>query len=190
MRLWTSQRIGFYKDVIDNGIAYCDRISYCARHNDIAYKWMAEQMRLRIGEPPLAQITMPVWAWYQYDSRKRNMPPLSPKNKTHNGNEIMMEIEVPDNEVLLSDFDLWMHPLNGWDILSNKRLRKKVEEHFFTDFAEKPKEIQQLIKDSWVKVFDIKTIDKYYAPRPMKNRSIQATLWCVRKEYLISAIKY
>ncbi len=83
-----------------------------------------------------------------------------------------------------------MHPLNGWDILSNKRLRKKVEEHFFTDFAEKPKEIQQLIKDSWVKVFDLKTIDKYYAPQPMKNRSIQATLWCVRKEYLISAVKY
>lgn len=33
-------------------------------------------------------------------------------------------------------------------------------------------------------------IIEYYAPQPMKNRSIQATLWCVRKEYLISAIKY
>ena len=190
MRLWTSQRIGFYKDVIDNGIAYCDRISYWARLYDIAYKWMAEQMRLRVGEPPLPQITLPVWAWYQYSSRKKNKPPLSPINKDHDGREMMMEIEVPDDEVLLSDFDLWMHPLNGWDIISDKRLRKKVEEHFFTDFTEKPKEIQQLIKDSWVRVFELKTIDKYYAPQPMKNRSIQATLWCVKKEYLISAVKY
>ena len=101
MRLWTSQRIGFYKDVIDNGIAYCDRISYWAKHNDIAYKWMAEQMRLRIGEPPLPQITMPVWAWYQYDSRKKKKPPLSPLDKGNNSAEMMMEIEVPDNEVLL-----------------------------------------------------------------------------------------
>lgn len=190
MRLWTSQQIGFYKDLIDTGIAYCNRLSYWARHNDFAYKWLAEQMRQRVGEPPLPQITLPVWAWYQYESRKRSKPPLSPKNKTQEGDEIMMEIEVPDNEVLLSDFDLWMHPLNGWDLLKDKRLKKKVDEHFFTEFNQKPAEIQKIIADSWVKVFDLKTIDKYYAPSPMKNRSIQATLWCVRKEYLISAVRY
>ena len=188
--LWTSQRIGFYKDVVDAGIAYCDRLSYWSRHNSLAYNWIADQMRQRIGPPPLPQITLPVWAWYQYDSKKRNKPPLSPKDKTHYGKEMMMEIEVPDNEVLLSDFSMWMHPLNGWDLLTDRKLRKKVEEHFFTEFDQKPPEIQKLIMDSWVKVFDLKTIDKYYAPRPMKNRSIQATLWCVKKEYLISAVKY
>lgn len=190
MRLWTSQRIGFYEDVIDSGIAYCDRLSYWSRNCDYAYKWMVEQMRLRIGEPPLPQITLPVWAWYQYDSRKRNKPPLTPKNKGHNSSEIMMEIEVPDNEVLLSDFDLWLHPLNGWDILKDKRLKKKVEEYFFTEFNEKPAEIQKIISDSWVRVFDLKTRDREYAPRAIWNRSIQATLWCVKKEYLISAVKY
>ena len=102
----------------------------------------------------------------------------------------MMEIEVPDNEVLLSDFMLWHHPLNGWDIITNKRLKRKVEEHFFTNFNEKPIEIQKLISDSWARVFDLKTRDKYYAPQPAKTRSIQATLWCVRKEYLISAEEY
>lgn len=190
MRLWTSQQIGFYNDLMENGIAFCDRISFMAKEYDFAYKWMAEQTRLRIGEPPLPQITLPVWAWYQYDSRKKKKPPLSPYNKTDGIDEMMMEIEVPDNEVLLSDFMLWHHPLNGWDIITDKRLKKKVEEHFFTNFNEKPKEIQELIKNSWTRVFNLKTRDREYASQAIWNRSIQATLWCVRKEYLISAVRY
>lgn len=189
MRLWTSQKIGFYEDLMNNGIAYCNQLGYFAKENDFAYKWMVEQMKQRIGEPPL-QITLPVWAWYQYSSRKKNKPPLSPIDKGHDGKEMMMEIEVPDNEVLLSDFSLWHFPLNGWNIISDKRLKKKVEEHFFTEFDKKPPEIQKLIMDSWVKVFDLKIRDKYYAPQPAKTRSIQATLWCVRKEYLISSVEY
>ena len=190
MRFWTSQKIGFYEDLMNNGIAYCNQLGYFAIENDFAYQWMAEQMRLRIGDPPLPQITLPVWAWYQYSSRKKNKPPLSPIDKGHDGREMMMEIEVPDNEVLLSDFMLWHHPLNGWDILTNKKLKKKVEEHFFTNFNEKPKEIQELIKDSWIRIFDLKTRDREYASQAIWNRSIQATLWCVRKEHLISAVEY
>ena len=142
MRLWTTQQIGFYDDLMKNGIAYCNRVSFMAQENDFAYEWMAEQMKLRIGEPPLPQITLPVWAWYQYNSRKSNKPSLSPKNKELGCDEMMMEIEVPDKEVLLSDFSLWHFPLNECDMLSDKRLKKKVEEHFFTAFKEKPTEIQ------------------------------------------------
>ena len=92
MRLWTSQKIGFYEDLMNNGIAYCNQLGYFAKENNFAYKWMVEQMKQRIGEPPLPQITLPVWAWYQYSSRKKNKPPLSPIDKGHDGREMMMEI--------------------------------------------------------------------------------------------------
>ena len=67
-------------------------LGYFAKENNFAYKWMVEQMKQRIGEPPLPQITLPVWAWYQYSSRKKNKPPLSPIDKGHDGKEMMMEI--------------------------------------------------------------------------------------------------
>lgn len=74
MRLWTLQTIEFYNELIGNGIAYCSKISTIAQDCTIAYKWIAEQMKKRIGEPPMSEIKLPVWAWYQYDSKKKTGP--------------------------------------------------------------------------------------------------------------------
>ena len=124
MRLWTSQDVGFYEDLMSNGIAYCNKVSDFAKDNGIAYQWMVEQMKRRIGEPPLPEITLPVWAWYHYESKKKNKPPLSDNSKTHPGQkEMMIEFEAPAEDVLLSGFVLWHHPLNGWDLSIDKRMR-------------------------------------------------------------------
>ena len=77
MRLWTSQTIEFYNELMRNGIAYCTRVSEFAQENDFAYHWIAEETRKRIGEPPMPEIKLPVWAWYQFDSKKKRKPPLS-----------------------------------------------------------------------------------------------------------------
>lgn len=122
MRLWTTQNVGFFEDLMSNGIAYCTTVSDFAKDNEIAYQWMAKQMRIRVGEPPLSEIKLPVWAWYQYSSKKRNKPPFSDSVKTHSGQrEMMIEFESPEDAVLLSDFNLWHHPLNGWDLCTDKR---------------------------------------------------------------------
>lgn len=191
MRLWSSQTIDFYNELMLNGIAYCSRVSEFAQVNDIAYQWMAEQMKKRIGEPPLSEIKLPVWAWYQYDSKKRNKPPLSDRVKTYpNQREMMIEFEAPDEIVLLSDFMLWLHPLNGWGICIDRRASKRIDEYFYIDFKEKPEEIQKLIVDSWNLIFDLDFKHKLFATKHKKNRSIQATLWYIRKEWVISATEY
>ena len=83
MRLWTLQTIEFYYELIGNGIAYCSKISPIAQDCTIAYKWIAEQMKKRIGEPLMSEIKLPVWAWYQYDSKKKNKPLLTDSAKTN-----------------------------------------------------------------------------------------------------------
>ena len=88
-----------------------------------AYHWMAEQMRIRIGEPPIKGIEYPMWAWYQYNSAKDNKPPRSSKNMK-DGVNVYMEIEIPDNEVLLSDYGSWHAPLNEGPIDDWKRIYK------------------------------------------------------------------
>ena len=191
MRLWTSQTIEFYNELMEKGIAYCTRVSEFAQENDFAYQWMAQQMKKRIGEPPLSEIKLPVWAWYQYESKKRNKPPLSDGGKTNPGQrEMMIEFEAPDEIVLLSGFVLWHHPLNGWDLCVDKRAAKRVDEYLHTDFKNKPEEIQKLIVDSWDLIFDLDFRHKCFVTKHKKNRSIQATLWYIRKEWIISATEY
>ena len=103
---------------------------------------------------------------------------------------MMIEFEAPDELVLLSDFQLWNHPLNCWDLCVDKRAIKRVDDYFHADFKEKPAEIQKLIMDSWDMIFDLNFRHKRFIKRHKKNRSIQATLWYIRKEWVISATEY
>lgn len=63
MRLWTIQGIEIYKQLVSTGLAYCTKPNVSDDKEFIrAYHWMAEQMRQRIGEPPIKGIDFPIWA--------------------------------------------------------------------------------------------------------------------------------
>ena len=112
MRLWTIQGIELYEQLVKEGVTYCTKPAWGDEENFMyAYHWMAEQMRKRIGEPPIEGIEYPLWAWYQYDSAKKNKPSRSPLD-VKEGISAYMEIEIPDNEVLLSDFCNWHNVCN------------------------------------------------------------------------------
>lgn len=192
MRLWTIQGIEIYEMLQRDGYAYCTKPSWADDEKLLyAYHWMARQMKLRIGESPVAAIEYPIWAWYQYYSAKRNKPPRSWKD-IQEGVSAYMEIEVPDKEVLLSDFCTWHHPLNrwrldNWSIIDKKTDLLDKEAGRRLDFQEYPIEIQEEIVKSWDAVFDISRRDKDVMGRiHKKNRSIQATFWMLRPEYVQS----
>lgn len=70
-------------------------------------------MKKRIGMPP-NDVIYPVWAWYQWEGvRKR------PDMRTHRygGKKgtpvVLLTIDVPNNMVLLSNFDMWHVVLNN-----------------------------------------------------------------------------
>lgn len=192
MRLWTIQGIEIYEMLQRDGYAYCTKPSWGDDEKFMyAYHWMARQMKQRIGEPPIAAIEYPIWAWYQYHSAKRKKPSRSWKD-IQEGISAYMEIEIPDKDVLLSDFSAWHHPLNQW-CLDNWRtidkktdlLEKETGRRF--DFQDYPIEIQEEIVKSWDAVFDINRRDKEVMGRThKKNRSIQATFWMLRPEYVQS----
>ena len=103
MKLWTIQTKEFYDVLQKNGVVYCDREScFCKEYREM-YDWMADEMRKRIGNPPNPVVRYPLWAWYQYTSRKKPKPPVSPSVLDSDQEEgVILEIEIPDNEVLLS----------------------------------------------------------------------------------------
>lgn len=188
MTLYSIQTKELYDTLLSEGVAYCDRDSWCSKEYDFAYSWMVEQMKARIGTPPKEGIN-PFWAWYQYNCKKDPRPPLSEMSE-YNDDPVMLVLDVPDNEVLLSDFMLWHHVLNKFDICSKnalllrkiKRLEQAAGKNlFYDDLSE---DIQQEIRDTWTKIFDLHVQDPYYMGKAKRNRAIQATFWRIKKEWI------
>lgn len=191
MRLWTIQGIEIYKQLLRDGVAYCTKPAWSVDENFMkAYQWMADEMRQRIGEPPIKEIRYPMWAWYQYNSAKSKKPPRSSLN-LQKGVTAYMEIEIPDNEVLLSSFMNWHNVLNQWPLTNWKRINKKTdmlkkEAGKSLSFDDYPVEIQKEIEESWEAIFDLDRRDKEVGRTHKRNRSIQATFWMLKPENVIS----
>lgn len=191
MTLWTLQGIEIYDLLLKNGIAYCTEPSLGDDENFMrAYRWMSSQMRQRIGDPPIEGIEYPMWAWYQYDSVKKRKPTKSPVNAPE-GISAYLEIEVPDKDVLLSSFSNWHSALNGWPLENWKQIERKTDlldkaagKHL--GFKDYPDDIQQEIEASWEPIFDLNRRDKTVGRTHRRNRSIQATFWVLRQEYVRS----
>lgn len=191
MRLWTIQGIEIYNQLRNEGIAYCTKPSWGIDDNfTYAYRWMAKQMRKRIGQPPVDDIEYPLWAWYQYDSVKKKKPPRSPLD-IQEGLSAYMEIEIPDEMVLLSNFSNWHAVLNQCALANWKQIDKKIEvldkmAGRILVFNEYPLEIQNEIENSWNAIFDINRRDKDVGLAHKRNRSIQATFWALYPDNVVS----
>lgn len=191
MRLWTIQGIEIYEQLQRDGVAYCTKPLWSDDESFMkAYHWMAEQMKHRIGEPPIKEIDYPMWAWYQYNSAKSNKPPRSPLDVPE-GISVYMEIEIPDKDVLLSGFGNWHAVLNQCALSDWKKIEKKTdlldkEAGRRLEFDEYPLDIQKEIEKSWEAIFDLNRRDKDVGRKHKRNRSIQATFWMLKPEHIIS----
>lgn len=131
-----------------------------------AYDWLASKMNEKIDNPN--NIAYPVWAWHTFD-RKHEKPDL---RKSYFKNRlkpmILVEIDIPENQVLLSDEEKWCYScLNDMPYFETDEEFNKYENEL-TD-TEKNK----VRKESWNKIFDVGT-----------SEYIQACFWQLRPEYV------
>ncbi len=135
-----------------NGIFYCDgRKSELLREPQFrpAYHWIVSRMRAN----GIKVRSYPVWAWYRHPAsgEKSRKPPL-PRAKWEselNVPSCRIELDVPDEQVLLSDFEMWHCALNSW-IASDD-----FGEWDLIEAAEKEKKdnIQKIIEKTWERIF-------------------------------------
>lgn len=191
MKLWTIQDSSILDDIEQKGFAHCNQKSSFCTLFPHAYNWLAEEMRKQVGLPPFEEIEYPLWAWYQYTSYKKPKPPKSPRLLDSDQQEgVFLEIDIPDKDVLLSDFDLWHWVLNGCSMVRNKQLDRMIEQYVRDtngqyDFNTYPEEIKKEIISTWCRVFDFSTRDKHFMAFHKHNRCIQATFWVLKEENII-----
>lgn len=175
MILWTIQHKQAYDNMANTGILRADE-RYLIFNGDFkkSYLWMAEQMKKRIGNAPEGVI-YPVWAWYQWEGKRKK-----PDMRFHGSGWakkgepiILLTIDVPENCVLLSDFDYWHAVLNDVDLVFPYSKTRVYSE------AEKQK--------SWENIFDISCA---YDGEEHKDLSTQATLWEIKQEWVIRIQQY
>lgn len=152
-----------------------------------AYQWMAQQMWQRVG-PPDPPATLPVWAWYQWESLQRPRPDLRAAGHLTPGERgVLIACEVADQRVLLSDFELWHYVLNNWYIPHSEadaqQFEAEGEAHTFSAQPDSTDchRFQQKITASWGRIFDLDW-EEEYCTHKRAEKSIQATLWELRLE--------
>lgn len=148
-----------------------------------AYAWIVIQMEKRFPKP--SNVVFPIWAWHTYDwKRKLNLEEGGfgiPGTKY-----ACLELEVPDEQVLLSDFDNWHAVLNGYYLADGKNKIEWEENHKWFDSLPLSKK-KIIMKKSWEKIFNVTPINSDWI---INGQYIQATFWEIKPEYLRNVIYF
>ena len=170
MKLWSLQPHEVADSLLAGKPYICDpKLSPFFDQPDFskAYKWLTDEMELTITRPP--GVILPAWAWFK--NYGANVKPDRRRGLFMNyGNlDVILELEVPESDTLLSDFDDWHCVLNDFEIVSDEEFEAD-EDRIYTH-AEK--------LASWQQVFDVD--DKEF---------VQACIWQIKPEHLVKVHKF
>lgn len=189
MKIWSIQNIKAWEVLKRKGrlTAKPYHQADCWPH---AYDWMREQLVDRIGSPP-TENSAPLWGWYQWSNINNKRPDL--RSLRHYwgpaGQHVMIEYEIPDNEVLLSDQGAWNNTIHN----SYLALNDAEDDQFNERLKQSGWQIDQPIPDhllseihkSWERIFDLEALDGEFWGA-VQDKSIQASFWEIRMDQVLS----
>lgn len=181
MRLWSIQTVKAYEELSNKGVLYTDETLSMAYEEpifEVAYRYMMKQFALRLNKKIS---NYPIWSWYLYDGIAKPKPYLRYKGYDEPGTKLVrITLDVPNNEVLLSDFSLFHNVLNDWYIPKNEQDLETYDERK-TNLTKE--EIYKLKLDSWDLIFDLeREDDDNFMFGKKENKIIQAITTCIKLE--------
>lgn len=189
MRLWTIQSEAAWNELNEHG-ELRGSIAYADRDFLPAYEWIAAQMAARI-RPPDDGSSLPIWGWQQCDGKRRR-PDLRQSAHLPRGTRgVRIEIDISDDEVLLSDFELWHYVLNYWYLPGSECDAERFESthgrevHSWRKPPTNPV-VDRLIRASWERIFDLEWFEQDIAV-PRADKSIQAAFWRLECGHVVRA---
>jgi hypothetical protein len=188
MRLVTIQDKAAYDDLCATGILRCkDELaewlhedSFCA-----AYGWLAEQMKQRIGAPPQG-VSYPIWAWYLLDGKPARIDLRKTEFNNYCGEHCALTIDVPDEQVLLSDEENWHFVLNNSYFSGATNEADYNASVSWFDALPANEQCEEKRK-SWSRIFEIPPFENDWH---RQGCYVQATFWELRKEQVITARRF
>ena len=184
MRLWTIQPKELYLELMNKGYITCNpELAPDLIDGSFvdAYTYMVSLMESSGIKKP-DTVDFPLWAWYKYDW-KHKKPDLRQSCFGRHGDKMLcIEIEVPDNEVLLTDFNAWHSVLNrGYLDNSLSEEEFDAEQEWFDNLPSWEIKEAEMIK-SWER---IKNIDEFENNWLHRGRFVQATFFILKRENIV-----
>lgn len=166
-----------------------------------AYTWLSEQMRARcIASLPDESVpAFPMWAWHWYNgmnSRKPDLRTRTMRDWSLTQRMVLLNLDVDDSRVLLSDYDGWHWCLNYWYLArarETQAFQRDVKNALGTSYF-KTKPLPDPVYDaklrkSWERMFDLNAM-RPILETPMKKQIVQATLWQLAKTDVVAAVEF
>lgn len=142
IKVYTIQNAKVLDKLNSSGTYKTDRRFICFAHFKKPYQWLANQAKRRI---PGWTEDRPIWVWLKRPDLRRNRFVYG----TNNERLVLIELEVPRDQVLISDFDTWHCVLNeSYLPLSNKDFDQFYEKYEKVS-GDLTKPGQDLLQKSW-----------------------------------------
>lgn len=203
MRLWSIQHLNAYRVLCEQGVLRANE-QYLFPQGEFplthAYSWMIEEMKQRIGPPPHG-VRFPIWAWVQWEGKRKARSIRQQGHASPGTPMVQLTIDLPDDQVVLSDFDLFHFCLMFCFLPSDEQQDRMFEEacsragvresDLQLNDLQSPalSRLRQQAEHSWQKIFDLSfwNASLYGDPR---RRTIQATFWELRIEQVRKVQKF
>lgn len=149
-----------------------------------AYKWLISVMETKIEKP--FQAEYPIWGWYRFDGKYKL--DLRQHTRIYPPNYYAITLDIPDDQVLLSDFESWHAVLNKFvlhDLYNENESDFYKNDDYYDRLKESdPNKYHELMVQSWYHIFDLK-------PNSFSSGEfIQATFWKIEPKWIIKAKKF
>lgn len=143
-----------------------------------AYNWYIREAKKRI---PSWGEAYPIWGWLKRPDL-RELRHIKDPNLPRKNQWVLLELDIPKEEVLISDFNLWIYITNNEYIaLSDEDLQ------IFKTIPPSP-EKAKAIKDSWVRC--LKDEKAPFSKKFKKPALWQGGLAIIKKEHLVKATPF
>jgi hypothetical protein len=186
MKLWTMQPAEVYDIIMNDGTFVCDPSKVPEPSFVDRYDFLINKLRER--DPSSPNIQYPIWAWYRFNSKEKKPDLRHACYGTRGEKMVCLELDVPDEKVLLSDFDLWHFVLNDWwldtSVFKDGFTEKEYDQNheWFKTLSEEEQRREK--ERSWEIIFNIEPFDSDWIA---KGQYVQAVFWELKKEYVRKA---
>ncbi len=180
MRLWTVQPVDVYEDILKTGLYRCDKKKIVLPELIPYYDWMVKELKKKIGDPPEG-VEYPVWAIHTDNWKHKRLDLRSVRWRFGKKGDRLacIEVEIPDEKVVLSDYDAWSIILVNGLITETKEESDKLD-HIYDNLPEDEK--IKMKEENWQRVFDVSTFENEWTTR---GKNIQASFWELKKEQIV-----
>ena len=185
MKFYTVQHEDVWHKLKNKGVYYTEDNFICDESFSSSYKWLNDQAKRKIKK---WDTDRPVWLWLKKPdlrSYRFNKDPDKPKVQ----NCVLIELEIPAEQVLISEFGLWHCVLNNCYMAYSDKEDLFIEKRFIKMTKAQTK---KAIQDSWKRCIveaDLKLSEKF-DPSYIEPVSFQAIVSCLKLDQVISYKKF